>query len=326
MLIPITKTCPSIIWLLLAGSLLRIHPAQAQRCLKVNIVAVPDLIQLPGSSMASLKDCKTQTAQNGRLEIADYGNNTTEVDSELARTSRSFAMASVAGVNTHQQMPSAQDMSDAKQLAATVSSMTDDQKRQFAMQMAQQQQKAGAQNAVQDDPVSSKMVYQAQQIAISQMKAVNDEFTARLNAIDAAAQAELAAIKVPDETACPQAGPTGMHSCACINKQYSVYWKQKVAIQDKYNVQRTEAYKTYQPKLRALAMQVDATVKKLNYGDALTSPGLKQMLFSSQSSAYANAGLVTSLCAKNIRKSGADAYVSQVNSEHGTYSMACSAP
>ncbi|HEX4850710.1 MAG TPA: hypothetical protein VFV08_07895, partial [Puia sp.] len=80
----------------------------------------------------------------------------------------------------------------------------------------------------------------------------------------------------------------------------------------------------YLPKIKGLLTTVDNNIDKLNHGDALRTNNAKQMLFSSQSAAFANAFLISGKCATDIRKDGANSARNKLNSEKGVYDVSCS--
>jgi hypothetical protein len=277
---------------------------------------------MPVSAAASYKDCHTREIEHGVLEIVDFGKNVTDLDTLVARQAMAFSVASVSGNSP--KMPSATDVDAAKKLAETLNGMTDDQKKEFAMQMAKQQvQNARQAPAIQDDAATIQLIMQTRDIAVQQLKAINDEFRGKLQAIRAAQDKELKELKEPDPQKCPATSAGGLPSCRCVNKMYLPYWKQAVEIQEKYNRKKLDLLKNYTPKIRLLCNQVDNNVKKLKYGDAVKSPQMKQQLFSCQSSAFANAANLTVACAEDIRKTGAQLYLNQVNSERNVYYISC---
>jgi hypothetical protein len=294
----------------------------AQRCFTISTAAAPDLIQKPVSAAASFKDCHTREIEHGVLEIVDFGKNVTDLDTLMARQAMAFSVASVSGNRT--QVPSATDVNAAKNLAETLNGMTDDQKKEFAMQMAKQQMQSARQApAIQDDAATIQLIMQTRDIAAQQLKAVNDEFRGKLQEIRAAQDRELKELEEPDPQKCPAATKDGMPSCKCENKMYLSYWKQEVEIQEKYNRKKLDLLNSYTPKIRLLCNQVDNNIKKLKYGDAVKSPQMKHQLFSCQSSAFANAADLTVSCAEDIRKTGAQLYLNQVNSERNAYYISC---
>src|SRR4029077_13330290 len=172
---------------------------------------------------------------------------------------------------------SQQDVAGAKDLAEQLKSMTPEQQKEWAAQMAQQKMKNPGAGTMQDDAGTAKLVYQTQDIAVNQMRAVNDEFSNKLAAIDDAANKEIQTITRGDKSKCPQ-GITGSPACDCSNEIEGKYWKQIIVIKDNYNNQKTALLQNYLPKIKALAGSVDNTVTKLKNGDAIKSPDLKRML------------------------------------------------
>ncbi len=137
-------------------------------------------------------------------------------------------------------------------------------------------------------------------IAVNQMKALNDEFSGKLNEIDDKCSNEIKIVTAGDKSKCPS-DKVGMPSCDCVNKIEGTRWKQVVEIQNKYNAQKRAVYQTYYSKIKAMAAEVDNTVIKYKYGNDIKSTQMKGFLFTSQSSAFANAVLVTTIV---LKKSG----------------------
>ncbi len=296
----------------------------AQKCLNLNIASMMDKMEVPGTAATSFKKCNIGKNDYSQVTIENYGTDLKDLDTMIARASVDFNKAVVSGaMPSNMQMPSQQDVNASKQLAEEIKSMTPEQQKEFAMQMAQQQMKNAKAAPMQDDAATIKSVYDAQNIATIQMKSVNDELSNKLHAIDQAASKEKEAVQRDSKSKCP-GDVTGLPACDCANAVEAKYWKQIIAIEDNYNNQKIALLQTYLPKIKGLAASIDATVSKLKNGDAVKSASLKQTLFSSQSSGFANAFVVTSGCIEQVRKDGADAYVNKLNSDNGVYDLSCS--
>ena len=296
---------------------------RAQKCLDINITSLMGNPDVPGAAVASYKKCTTSKNDHNQITVVDYGTDMVQLDTLINKTTRNFNSAYMAGVTgANMQMPS-QDAAAAKDLAEQLKSMTPEQQKEWAAQMAQQKMKNPGAGTMQDDAGTAKLVYQTQDIAVNQMRALNDEFSSKLVNIDDAATKEIQAISRGDKSKCPQ-GITGLPACDCSNEIEGKYWKQIIVIKDNYNNQKTALLQNYLPKIKALASSVDNTVAKLKNGDAIKSSDLKRMLFSSQSSAFANAFLVTTRCMEDIRKDGATAYANKMNCDNKVYDLSCS--
>jgi hypothetical protein len=80
-------------------------------------------------------------------------------------------------------------------------------------------------NLSKDDPLTTKLFMQAQNKAVRQLKEVNQEVLNKLKDIDDSSKKESDAIKLPDETSCPQVGTAGLRSCNCENEIFGRYYK-----------------------------------------------------------------------------------------------------
>ena len=306
--------------ILLSGFLI----PKAQQCLNINIAQKMESQSMPDNAAASYKKCLTSKNERNQSVITDYGKDLLDIDSLIARTTREFNNALLSTVSlTPVQQPSQQDINSAKDMAEKVKNMTPEQQREFAMQMAQQQQQNRTAQPVQDNATVSKLVYETYDLAVNKLKVVNDEFAARLRAMNGATSAEVNALKRGDKSKCPQ-DITGLPTCDCTNKIEGQYWQQVIAVYDKYDRQKTDLFQEYMTKIKAIAVTVDNNVSACKNGDALKSPQLKKMLFSAQSSAFANAFVITAICMKDTRKKGSDAYINKLNSDANVYDISCS--
>ena len=296
---------------------------RAQQCLDINISQKMEILSMPENAAASFKKCATNKNERSQTVITHYGKDLEDIDSLMARTMRGFnnALLSTVYLGSVQQ-PSQQDINAAKDMAEQVKNMTPEQQKAFAMQMAQQQQQNRAAQPVQDNAAVSKQVFETYDLAVNKMRVVNDEFAARLRTMNEAMSGEIHALKKDDKTKCPE-DKEGLAFCDCTNKIEGRYWQQVIAVNEKYDQQKTALFQEYLAKIKAIAVTVDNNVSACKNGDALKSPQLKKMLFSAQSSAFANAFLVTAICMKEARKEGADAYVNKLNSDAGVYDISC---
>lgn len=308
---------------LLTVSILHNH-VHAQKCLNISIAKMMGTLSMTPGAAYSFKKCVTNKNDHSQSNIVNYGADLQELDTLVARTTRNFNNAYAAEASgASRQMPSQQDVNAAKGLAEDLKSMTPDQQKAFAMQMAQQRQKNAGASSMQDDPMLANLVMKTNDMAVNQMKALDDEFSAKLKAIDDAMLNEINAIQKDDKNKCPQ-DITGLPNCACANKIEGKYWQQAIVVTDKYNHQKATLFLGYLEKIKSMAATIDASIVKCKNGDALRSPNFKQMLFSAQSAAFGNAFLVTAMCVKDVRKSGADAFNNKANCDAGTYDVSCS--
>ncbi|HVY74055.1 MAG TPA: hypothetical protein VG890_04450 [Puia sp.] len=308
-------------------SCLAIASLPAQKCLDINIASLMSQMQAPEGAGDSYKKCNTTKNEHQQTVIANYGSDIVQLDTMLNRKMAEFSAASVAGSSVHAPSMSSQDISDAKELAATLQSMTPEQQRAWAEQVAQEKMKSAGTSKGGYSPENaeaSRAVFQTQDIAINQMRVLNDELRQKTLEINDAAEKEINALSRDDKTKCPS-DVVGMPSCDCANQIEGKYWKQVLAIRDKYDNQKIALFKAYFPKMQAMATTVDNTVTKYRHGDALQSPQLKNMLFSSQSSAFGNAFLMLAKCLEDIRKDGSDAFVNKLNSDNKVFDVSCSA-
>jgi hypothetical protein len=281
-------------------------------------------LSMPENAAASFKKCVTNRNERSQTVITHYGKDLQDIDSLIVQTTRGFnnALLSTVSLSSVQQ-PSQQDIGAAKDLAEQVKNMTPEQQKEFAMQMAQQQQKNRAAQPVQDNAAVSKLVYETYDLAINKMRAVNDEFSTKLMTINETMSGEIKSLKKEDKTKCPS-DITGLPNCDCTNKIEGRYWQQVIAVNDKYDHQKTALFQDYLARIKAITLTVDNNVSTCKNGDALKSPQLKKMLFSAQSSAFSNAFLVTTICMNDARKKGADADLNKLNCDANVYDISCS--
>jgi hypothetical protein len=300
-----------------------ISSVKAQKCLDLNITPMMSGMHAPGTAANSFSACTTKTNSHAQTEITSYGSDLIQLDTLTARTMRDFSNASVMNMNT--QMPSPQNADAAKQLAEKLKSMTPEQQKQWAMQMAQQNQQQYA-NArpIQDDAETSKLVMQTNDIAVNQLSALNREFAAKLRDVMNESSKEISTIKSPDKSTCAPTKPVRLPTCGCANELESKYWEKIVSVKDKYNNQRIALLQSYLPRIKALVTTIDYNISKLKFGDAVKSSQLKKMLFGAQSSAFGNAFSITLACIEDVRKDGSNAYVHKANADNLVEDLSCS--
>ncbi|MBN8858939.1 MAG: hypothetical protein J0H29_11160 [Sphingobacteriales bacterium] len=299
-------------------SLANIH---AQRCFDMHTAVVTEFNAVPSSAMESFKACTTKPGErSGAKDIVDYGVNYKKIDDYIKQKEAEFTNVTYKSLAAPE-APSSSQVEGAKQLAETLNSMTDDQKKAFAVKMAQQQmQRRSNEPAIQDDGATTALVGKTMQLSLD-VNALMKAFTDRLHAISDSADRALQDLKKPDCN-CSPADNTGNVSCACVNQQRQPYLKQRVDCIDKYNKQKINVYNEYLPKVKAICAQIDAGINSLKMGDAVKTPNLKKQLFSAQGGAFAAASQLA-LSEENIRKTGADVYTEYYNSLHGVYDGNC---
>jgi hypothetical protein len=296
----------------------------AQQCLNISISTLMNQMTPPADAAGSFKKCSTAKNDRNQTIITDYGADNIQLDTTINRTMREFTLASVSSTTATRPNFSSQDAATAKELSETLKSMTPEQQKEWAMQVAQDKMKnpGSAGNLPQDDAQTTKTIYETREIAIIQMKGLNDQMAQKMRDIHDESEKEIKALAKDDKSKCPS-NVVGMPLCDCSNQIESKYWKQAILVEDKYNSRKIALFQEYFPKMKAMAATVDNIVMKYNRGDALKSPSLKSMLFSTQSAAFANAFLMLSQCEEDVRKSGSDAFVNRLNSDNKVYAVDC---
>ncbi|MBS1917582.1 MAG: hypothetical protein JST87_15030 [Bacteroidetes bacterium] len=292
----------------------------AQKCLQLNIAPLMSNLQVPGSSANSFAKCATKTNDHGQIEFINYGSDLEQLDTIVARNSRDFNNASVTNMG-NMQLPSSQNVDAAKQLAEQLKNMTPEQQKAWAMQQAQQQM-ANASHPIQDDGATAKLVMQTNDMAVNQLGALNRELAAKMREIMEASSKEKETVKL-DNSSCPGLKPVGLPSCACVNALAGKYWDKIISIEDKYNAQRIALLQQYIPRIKAITSTVDDNIAKLQYGDAVKSPQLKQMLFSAQSSAFGNSFSLTTASIEDIRKESSNIFAHKKNADNQVENLSC---
>jgi hypothetical protein len=294
----------------------------AQKCLDLHITPMMSGLNLPGTCANSFGACSIKTNDHGQTQITGYGSDLDHLDTMITRNMRDFTIASITNPNSQTSSP--QNAEQAKQLADKLKSMTPEQQKQWAMQMAAQNQQAYANaNAVHDDAATSRLILQTNDLAVNQLSALNREFAAKIRDITDASSKEVSAVRSPDKSTCAATKPVGLPTCKCANDLESKYWQQIISIKDKYNNQRVVLLQNYLPKIKAITTTVDYNIGKLNYGDAVKTPQLKKMLCSAQSSAFANAFAIALTAIEDIRKDGSNTYIHKVNADKYVEDLSC---
>jgi hypothetical protein len=292
----------------------------AQRCLDVNILSLMGHLQAPGDAAPCYNECATTTNDHGQKVISNYGTRDTQLDELIKHNAQDFTSASVSGMGSPSG-PNAAQLQDYKTMAAKMKEMTPEQQKAYVMQVAQQMQSSRSTSQI-ENPAAARIVGTTQTI-VFQLKQLGDEFSAKVRAIKDKEKAERDAVKTPDYSKCPSADKEGMPSCGCVNGLDGKYWQQIVAIENKYNSQKTALLQSYLPRYKMLIGTIEDNIAKVHYGDDLKTVNYKKMLFSQQSSTFAAAFDIPAAVIHDIRRTGADAYVNKVNSDAGVYNLSC---
>ncbi len=274
----------------------------AQRCLDISVSSLMGKLETPVDAKGSYEKCVTKKNDHNQVVIVNYGQAQIQLDTMESRTGRDFAIASYTGSASMQvQVPSQQQADAAKALATELQSMTPEQQKEWAKQMYLKNNAAAGSKTIQDDGPTMQQVMHARDMAVNQMKAINTEFSTKIQDLDDKCTSEINAVTLGDKRKCPS-DKVGMASCDCVNKIETARWKLVVDIQNKYTAQKTSVYQIYYTKIKVMAAEVDNTVAKYKNGDDLKSPSVKGFLFTAQSSAFANSFLVTTYCVEKISK------------------------
>jgi len=295
---------------------------QAQRCLDIKIASLMNVLKAPANAGQALKECTTSKNTYGMITISDYGTDQKALDTLISRTTVQFSINAVPNGMAGMHAPNQAETDAAKDLATTLQSMTPEQQKEWAMQVAKDKM-ANPQAASGEDPSNMRLVMETHDMSIRQFDALNNEFSAALTALDNAADQKIHAVAKGDKSKCPT-NQVGMYVCSCTNALEAKYWKQVVEIRDNYNAQKLSVYQNYIPKIQSLVTSIDNNVARLKNGDLLKTDNAKRMLYSAQSSSFARAFLITSQCVAGIRKTGADASVNKLNSDNNLYDVSCS--
>ncbi|MDP4131848.1 MAG: hypothetical protein Q8918_03690 [Bacteroidota bacterium] len=296
----------------------------AQKCLDLSVLSLMSKLEVPGNAAANFALCSTRVNENNQTEIIDYGVYMRDLDTLLHQKSNEFNNAFLMASGSRAgQIPSGQTAADAQQLAAKLKSMTPDQQKEWAMQQASQRMQASSRPVIQDDPVTAQLVIKTRDLASVQLVALNREFAARFREIGNAEDAALNKLAKPDDSKCPGVDKVGLPSCSCVNEVDGKYWQQMVVLEDQYDAQKIALYQSYIVRIKGLVEQVDKNIVELHYGEALKSKDLQEMLFSSQSAAFANAFDITSATIRSIHQDGSKVYLNKANCDKKTYNLSC---
>lgn len=294
--------------------------AYAQRCLDINILSLTGHLQAPGEAASCYNECATATNDHGQKVISNYGARDTQLDELIKHNAQEFTNASVSGMGSASG-PNAAQVQNYKAMAAKMKEMTPEQQKAYAMQIAQQMQSSRPTGQM-ENPAAARIVG-TNQTNVMQLKQLGDEFAAKVRAIRDKEKAERDAIKTPDYSKCPSADKEGLPSCGCVNGLDGKYWQQIIAIENKYNSQKTALLQSYLPRYKTLIGTIEDNIAKVHYGDDLRTVNYKKMLFSQQSSTFAAAFDIPVAVINDIRRTGADAYVNKVNADAGVYNLSC---
>ncbi|HEX4851102.1 MAG TPA: hypothetical protein VFV08_09865, partial [Puia sp.] len=189
--------------------------AHAQKCLNIHLGNLLSNLPASANGSQSLNKCITnKNNQSGQTDITSFGSDLDQYDTMISKTTAEFNNTAAAAMTNHAPTYSQDDAAAAKDLAETLKSMTPEQQKEWAMQMAQARQKNPGMGSQQEDASSMRLVIETQDIAGRQLKEVNDEFLAKLQALDAAEDEKIKAIAKGDKSKCPS-DITGLPSCSC---------------------------------------------------------------------------------------------------------------
>jgi hypothetical protein len=299
-------------------------PLYAQRCLDINILALMAHLEPPGNAAACYQACEKTKNDEGQVAISNYGAQDAQLDEIIKRNSQDFNTGSITSASTNiPNMPSTAQVNDYKALAAKMQNMTPEQRKAYATQMAQQMQSNNHSASVSESPATAKLVGQTFTTATATFRQLADELAAKMRQLKSEESTEIAAVKAPNTAQCPSVEKTGLPACSCVNGIEGKYWQQIVNIENRYNEQKTALLQSYLPRYKALVSAIESNISKLHYGDDVRTANYKRILFNAQSSAFASAFDVPIALIKDIRKTGADAYVNKVNCDAGVYRLDC---
>jgi hypothetical protein len=281
-------------------------------------------LQAPGDAASCFKECKTRLNDYGQKVIVNYGVRDAQLDEIVKRNSQDFTNALISGMGSAS-LPNASQVQDYKAMAAKMKSMTPEQQKAYAMQMAQQMRNSNhaPSAASMENPQTAKMVSKAFTTATVQLKQLDDEFGAKARQMNSEEKAERDAVKPPDYTKCPAVDKIGLPACSCVNELDGKYWLQIITIENKYNSQKAALLQSYLPRYKSLVGNVEDIISKLHYGDDVKTPNYKKMLFGAQSGAFGNAFAIPTAVINDIRKTSADTYVNKVNCDAVVYNLSC---
>lgn len=292
----------------------------AQKCLDINILSLMGQFQAPGGAGTAFGNCQTTKNENGQTIITGYGTAYDQIDQVSKTNMAAFNNAALGTVNMASVGGQVQD---AQALAAKMQSMSQDERKAYAMQMASQMQSSYAQNAMSESPSTAKLVMATYSIATTQLTPLQNEFMSKYRDLISKEDAEKAAVPTPKYNSCGAVDKEGLPGCPCVNALDGAYWQQMVTITDNYNEQKTALLQSYLPRIKGMIGQIADNIAKLHRGDDVKTANYKRMLFSSQSSAFSVGFTVLGGTVQDIQKSGSDAYVNKVNCDGNVYNLSC---
>ncbi|MBS1527913.1 MAG: hypothetical protein JST19_19870 [Bacteroidetes bacterium] len=296
--------------------------AFAQKCLDINIVSLMGQLQPPASAASAYGNCQTTKNSDRQSVIVNYGTAYTNLDNMLKTNMQAFNGAAMAGMGATGPDPS--QVQNAQALAAKMQSMTPDQQKAYAMQMAQNMQHSYTRSpAMAENPQIAKLVGQTQTIAATQLVPLDNEFAAKYRELIEKEVKEKAQVAQPNYAPCPGVDKIGLPSCGCINGIAGTYWGKIIAIDNRYIAQKNALLESYLPRIKALVGQIEDNIAKLHRGDDVSTQTYKRMLSSSQSTAFSAAFDTAAAIVEENQKTGSDDYVNKVNCDNQVYLLGC---
>lgn len=292
----------------------------AQKCLDINILSLMGQFQPPGDAATAFGSCQTSKNDHGQLVIDSYGTQYDQIDKISKDNAAAFNMAAVSGGTG---MPGMASVQDAQALAAKMQSMSDDERKAYAMQMASQMQSSYAKNAMSESPAIARQVMTTFNLATTRLTPLQTEFMGKYRDLISQEDHEKAAVAIPKYNSCGPVDKEGLPGCSCVNALDGAYWKQIVAIVDRYDQQKVSLMQSYLPRIKGYIGQIEDNIAKLHYGDDVKTANYKRMLLSSQSSAFSNGFTVLGGTIQDVQKSGSDAYVNKANCDADVYNLSC---
>jgi hypothetical protein len=291
----------------------------AQKCLDINILSLMGQFQVPGDAATAFGSCQTTKNDEKQTVITGYGSEYDQIEKVTKDNQQAFTMASVSNTS----VPGVGSAQDAQALAAKMQSMSQDERKAYAMQLASQMQSSYMQNAMAESPATAKLVMATFNIATTQLTPLQTEFMGKYRDLIVQEDQEKAAVVFPKYNSCPPVDKIGQPACGCVNALDGAYWKQIIAIVDKYNSQKAALIQSYLPRIKGMIGQIEDNIAKLHGGDDVRTANYKKMLFSSQSSAFSNGFTVLEGTIEDIQKTGSDVYVNKVNCDDLVYNLGC---
>lgn len=292
----------------------------AQKCLDINILSLMGQFQVPGDAATAFGSCQTTKNDEHQTVISGYGTEYDQIDKTSKDNMAAFSMASMP---TASMAAGGMNVQDAQALAAKMQSMSADERKAYAMQMASQMQSSYMQNAMAENPTTARLVMTTFNLATNQLTPLQTEFMNKYRDLIVQEDQEKAAVPTPKYNSCDPVDKEGLPGCACVNALDGAYWKQIVAIVDKYSSQKAALLQSYLPRIKGMIGQIEDNIAKLHGGDDVKTANYKRMLFGSQSSAFSVGFTVLGGTIQDIQKTGSDAYVNQANCDANVYNLSC---